>query len=223
MAKIQNHRQLEFQKTHWRYRYSHGGQLRNSRKGRGARPLSSKTPIHLVLKANKCCLRGGFRTYKRYFLIHHLLDKYSKKFFIRIEQVTVQNDHIHLLIRGTKRSHLQNFFRVFSGQIAQRFQRHELLVWSRQERVTGTPQRAPNTTRVTDTPRNKNKAPRVTSITLWKHRPFTRIVKGWKAYKIVEHYLKLNELEATNKISYQKRRLRGLSSSEWYFIFNNCL
>ncbi|MEK6774303.1 MAG: hypothetical protein AABY64_10205 [Bdellovibrionota bacterium] len=37
--------------------------------GRGARPLSSKAPVHLVLKANKECLRGGFRTYRRYFLI----------------------------------------------------------------------------------------------------------------------------------------------------------
>ncbi len=180
-------KQFDFQKIPWKYRYSHGGQLRNSRAGRGARTLSSKAPIHLVLKANKHCLRSGFRTYKRYFLIQNLLDKYSRKFFIKIEQVSIQNDHLHLLIRASKRAQLQNFFRVFSGQVAQRLNQEGLLS-------------------VTDTP-------------LWKYRPFTRVIKGWKAYKIVRNYVQLNEQEALGKISYQKLRLKGLSSAEWELLW----
>ncbi len=68
--------QIDFEKIHWKYRYSHGGQLRNSRRGRNARPLTSKAPIHLVFKANKQVLQTGFRSYRRYFLIQKLLEIY---------------------------------------------------------------------------------------------------------------------------------------------------
>ncbi len=45
--------------VHWKFRYCHGGVLRKSAKGRGARPLSSKDPIHLVFKVNKAAVKGG--------------------------------------------------------------------------------------------------------------------------------------------------------------------
>jgi len=119
--------QLSFQKTNWRHRYSHGGSLRQNRAGRGARPLSTKQSIHLVFKANKDVIRGGFRLSRRFALIHHLLQKYRMKFWIRIEQVSIQGDHIHLLIRTTRRSQYLYFFRVVAGQISQRFEKEGLL------------------------------------------------------------------------------------------------
>jgi hypothetical protein len=45
---------------------------------------------------------------------------------------------------------------------------------------------------------------------VWKHRPFTRVVKGRRAERILRDYIKLNELEARGEIPYQKHRLRGL-------------
>jgi hypothetical protein len=47
-------------------------------------------------------------------------------------------------------------------------------------------------------------------VPLWKYRPFTRVVRGFKAYKIVRDYIQLNEKEATGEIRYSKQRLRGL-------------
>jgi len=120
-------KQLSFQTTNWRHQYSHGGSLRQKRAGRGARPLSTKQSIHLVLKANKDVIRGGFRLARRFALIHHLLQRYRIKFWIRIEQVSIQGDHIHLLIRTTRRSQYLYFFRVVAGQIAQRFEKEGLL------------------------------------------------------------------------------------------------
>ncbi len=188
--------QLDFEKTNWKFRFSHGGILRNLRKGRGARPLSGKDPLHLVLKANREYLRGGLRTYRRYFLIQKIIDRYSRKFFVKIEQVSIQNDHVHFLVRSARRAQLQNFFRVVSGQIAQQFQKQELLNM-REVSVIGTRG----------------------ALKLWKYRPFTRVVRGWKAYNVVRNYVRLNEQEALGNIPYRKERLKGLSAGEWQALW----
>ncbi len=54
---------------------------------------------------------------------------------------------------------------------------------------------------------------------LWRYRPFSRVVKGYRAYVIVRDYIQLNEQEILGKISYQKNRLRGLSSSDWTILW----
>lgn len=167
--------------NHWKYRYCHGGTLRKSSKGRGARPLYGKDPIHLVYKINKTAVRGGLRSPRNFFLISTLLKKYSKKFFVRIEQHSVQTDHIHILIRGGKRSQMQSFLRVLAGQFAQR---------------------------LTDTFSSKYEGERI-----WKHRPFTRVIKGFKPYQIVRDYIQLNECEVLGR-AYSKSRLRGLSQEQ---------
>jgi putative transposase len=185
--------QLHFlqQKKFWsRYRYSSGGSLRNSRAGRKARVLSSKDPLHLVFKANKDCVKSGLRSYKRYFLILKLLQKYALKFGVKIEQTSIQYDHIHILLRAPRRSNYFSFFRVLAGQIAQEFMKQGL------------------NQSVTDTPKK-----------LWKQRPFSRVVKGYKAYKVVRNYIQLNEAEGMKIISYSKTRLKGLSSSEWKLLW----
>jgi len=290
--------QLSFQKTNWRHQYSHGGSLRQKRAGRGARPLSTRESIHLVFKANKDVIRGGFRNHRRFALIHHLLQRYRIKFWIRIEQVSIQGDHIHLLIRTTRRSQYLHFFRILAGQIAQRFEKEGLLTVSSSmpavsvkakslasssknpiPSVTDTPKwrasvekgsseaskaslkvrrlnasiasvkgtigtNATGFVAVTDTPgrqisveaRSLRGEPgmglrsvqgqsggisqgQLRLKRLWRHRPFTRVVKGWKAYKTVRDYIQLNEKEALGEIAYRSERLRGLSSADWEILW----
>ncbi len=187
-------RQLELEKVHWKHRWSHGGQLRQKRKGRGSRPLS-KDPVHLVLKASKDKIRGGFRTPRRFKLIHLILERYSQKFYVKVEQVSVQGDHLHLNIRSGTRTNYQKFFRVFAGQIAQQFEKEGLLTM----------------THVTGTPKPKS---------LWRYRPFTRVVRGYKAYRALKNYIQLNEKEATGEIPYRSERLKGLSNSEWEMLWS---
>jgi hypothetical protein len=55
---------------------------------------------------------------------------------------------------------------------------------------------------------------------LWKYRPFTRVVRGWKAYQVVRSYIRLNEKEARGEIPYRKQRLRGLSSADWGILWS---
>jgi putative transposase len=197
-------KQQSFEKINWQHKYSYGGLLRQKQAGRKARPLSSKNSIHLIFKANREYIRGGFRTHRRFQLLHAIVQKYSRHFWVRIEQISIQGDHIHILIRCYRRSKYLDFFRVVAGQIAQRFQQEGLMIRHHA---------------MTDTPRNGEKVAR-TQVKLWKYRPFTRVVVGWKAYKTVRDYVQLNEQEILGKIPYRKERLKGLSSTEWEILWS---
>lgn len=210
-------KQQSFEKIHWRHRFSHGGSLRNQRAGRSARPLSSRDPIHLVFKARRETVKTGFRTYRRYFLIQRIVEFYSRRFYVKIEQISVQGDHLHLLVRTGRRSNFQSFFRVVAGQIAQQFQKQQLVTdpLVRASKPHGTDKPGPRPRlRVTDTPRPETRVSKRSGTGLWKYRPFTRVVKGWRAYRIVRDYIQLNEREVLGERVYRKERLRGLQKEE---------
>ena len=199
--------QTSFLKSTGVHALSHGGSLRNQRKGRGQRPLSCKESLHIVFKLDRRRLRSkSLRAHKPFALSQAILKRYAKKFFIKIEQVSIQGDHIHALVRTSQRSFFHHFFRVTSGQIAQQFQKQGLLVSATYKKS------------VTDTP-GKSATKRKK---LWIYRPFSRVVKGFKAYKIVRNYIQLNEQEARGIIKYSKLRLRGLSNEEWEILWSDC-
>ena len=194
-------KQGSFFKTNWKHHLSHGGTLRNKRAGRVQRPLSTKESLHVVFKLNSIRLRHrSLRATRCFALSNQIIKKYAMHFGVKIEQLSIQSDHIHALIRTTSRSQFHHFFRVVAGQIAQRFQSEGLLS------LAG----------VTDTPKNSHQSPG----SLWKYRPFSRVIKGWKAYKIVRNYIQLNEKEVRGEFRYQKQRLRGLSSSDWRLLWS---
>lgn len=216
-------KQLSLEKTNWKHRFCYGGTLRQKRNGRKARPLSTKTMIHLVLKANKERIRGGFRTHQRFQRIHFILRKYAKYFWIRIDQISIQSDHIHVLIRAPRRSKYLDFFRVVAGQIAQRLEKEGLLSAVHasggirsQERVTDTPKFSATKTDLHAARRMKSA---IRPKKLWRYRPFTRVVNGYRAWKIVQDYIQLNEKEALGEIIYHKERLRGLSLADWNVLW----
>ncbi|AZZ37665.1 hypothetical protein CIK05_12950 [Bdellovibrio sp. qaytius] len=181
---------------------SHGGSLRQKRKGRGFRPLSPSKPVHLVLKANRFHMRSGFRSPQAHQIVVRVIKRYAKRFFINVEQVAICGDHCHLLVRLSRRAQGQHFFRVVAGQIAQEFGKQGLL-----KSVTGTPK--------------ASKKVQVSSPKLWLFRPFTRVVKGFRAYKIVRDYIQLNKKEAEGKIAYKKERLKGLTSIEYAMLWSS--
>ena len=215
---MHKHKQISFFKTDWKHHHNHGGQLRQKRKGRKQRPLSCSDPLHVVFKINRELLRRkSLRDYKNFTLVKKILARYAKRFFIKVEQVSVQADHIHCLVRTSRRSHFHYFFRVTAGQIAQQFQNKDLLELSRLRKVTDTPQlnNKPKIGLVDQRQATKGEG----SLKLWKYRPFSRVVKGWKAYKIVRNYVQLNEKEALGRITYRKERLKGLSLAEWGLLW----
>lgn len=206
--------------------YSHGGELRKKRSGRGSRPLSTKDSHHLVFKVDKEKLRNrSFRHPKSFKYVQFLIEKYSRKFYVKIEQISYQHDHIHILARSSRRSNFHNFFRVFAGQIAQNL------------KVTDTP-KVPlenSSKSVTDTTPKfrtdsipsamheldaKSGVSTKKEFRFWKSRPFTRIVKEWRSYLVVRDYIQLNEKEITGAILYRKKRLVGLSTGDWKLLWS---
>ena len=182
--------QLTFFRT--KNKFSYGGELRKLKNGRGHRPISVKSPIHVVFKVNRHRLRHrSLRSPQSFKLVHFIVARYSKYFSVKIEQLSIQHDHLHLLIRSSRRKNIQHYFRVVAGQIAQRLEFEGLLY-----PVTDTLQR------------------------IWKHRPFSRIVFGRKGLRIIKNYIQLNEKEALGKIPYRKTRLRGLSSADWKLLWS---
>lgn len=205
--------QLTFIKNNWKTKYSHGGDLRRLKAGRGQRPLSTRDPLHLVFKADRSVLHGkSFRGYRSLQIIHRILKRYSWRFFVRIEQVSIQGDHIHLLVRCPRRAQFHHFFRVVAGQIAQIFEKEGLL-----HRVTDTPHKLRGP--LDDEVGHRKKSLKRRKRKLWPQRPFTRVVKSFRAYQIVRDYIQLNELEAQGKIPYRKTRLKGLSAGEWEILW----
>jgi REP element-mobilizing transposase RayT len=190
-ANRKSNKQLSLAKSakhDWKFRYNHGGALRKKRKGRFARSLSTKTAIHLVFKAQRSNLRRGYRSPLGFYICNHVIKKYAKRFFVSISEQAICNDHIHLIVRFSKRSLGQHFLRVVAGQIAQQLEKNGFLV--------------------TDTQ------------SIWKYRPFSRVVKGWAASLWVTDYVRLNEMEASGKIKYSKQRLKGLSAGEWGILWS---
>lgn len=203
-------KQQSFYAIHHRHRYCHGGALRKLARGRGQRPLSGKEALHAVFKIDRSRLRHrGLRVAPCFQMIHQVVRQYAKRFFVKIEKMSIQGDHVHLVIRTTRRSHFHYFFRVVAGQIAQRFEQEGLLWGTHKSPMTDTPR-----------PRISRKKPAGQKGTkLWLSRPFSRVVRGRQAYRVVMDYVQLNEQEALGKIKYRKKRLRGLSSGEWEILW----
>ncbi len=197
-------KQTSFLTSKTNHQFSHGGELRSKRAGRGQRPLSTKEPLHVVFKVNKSTLKlKTLRGPKEFRCLHQILKKYAQRFLVKIEQISVQNDHIHLLIRTSRRSQFHHFFRVCSGQISQQFRRLGFLKFKY----------------VTDTHKTHNSHSTANKLNFWKHRPFSRVIRGFKAYKVVKNYIQLNEKEAMGLIPYRKTRLKGLSLAEWSILW----
>ena len=212
--------QTQFQLASSSRSLEHGGEHRKKRHGRGRRAISCKESLHVVFKLNRIVLKTqSLRTHQNFKLSHEIIQKYAARFFVKIEQISIQGDHIHCLVRTCRRSFFHHFFRVVSGQIAQQFEKTDKLRYVVDERFKN------KLRSVTDTPKNiqRRTSSKGNSIKrklkLWMYRPFSRVVRGYKAYKVVRNYIQLNEKEALGLIPYKKNRLRGLSLAEWEILW----
>ena len=93
---------------------SFGGEL-NHKKRKSRRPLDSKKPLHIVLRAV-----GN----KPFFLhqdplINKIIEKWAARFAVKIYESSVNANHLHLVIGFNHRNLYQYFVSALSGQIAQ--------------------------------------------------------------------------------------------------------
>jgi REP element-mobilizing transposase RayT len=160
----------------------HGGTFSIGRR-RKLRPLSVKSPIHLVLRSD---FAYGNRSLLRHRpLIKKIIKKAEKRFHIKIYEIAVVSNHIHLLIKGKHRKDIQNFFRVVAGHIAQDILRQFPIL------KTDIAGGAPNI-------REKDNK-------FWQTRIYSRLVSWGREFIAVKKYIIQNTLEALGLIPYKER------------------
>ncbi len=143
-----------------------GGLLTTERAHRTARPLSTKYPIHLVLRSSQAKEGKSFWKKENARFIQYILKKISKKWGVEILNCANVGNHLHLMIKLKNRFTYEKFICGVTGAISL-----HLTKW------------------------NKNKGPRRPEDKFWDFRPYTRIVIGFAAKLRMQDYLDINKLE----------------------------
>ena len=169
----------------------HGGSLLLGRR-RSKRPLSVKEPLHLVLRSDFAYGKRSLTKHRS--LIERVIQKYSKRFRIRVYEKAIVTNHIHLLVKGQSKTELANFFRVTAGQIAQEILKSFPILPSEKPVGGGTPAKAGRT----PTRESEN--------TFWQTRIYSRILSWGREFKVVTAYVIQNTLEAFGLAPYKPRK-----------------
>jgi REP element-mobilizing transposase RayT len=164
----------------------HGGSAAIGKR-KSQRSLSIKRPIHLVLKSHRAVGKRNLLRHRT--LIENVLRKAQRRFHIRIYEMAIVSNHIHLLVKGYSRTDLQNFFRVAAGHIAQQILKLHPLT-DKESLKTGGAQG-----------KEENK--------FWISRIYSRLVTWGREYQIVQRYVVQNALEALGIIPYKPRAESG--------------
>ena len=168
-------------------RLAFGGELLKRAKNRHARPVSSKNPMHLVLRSSRAKGRFSFGHSANLVQVKQIINRHCAKYGVKLVKYSNNFNHLHMLMKFPSREIYLRCIRSLTAQLAMA--------------VTG--------------------AKKLTSLKsifgvkgFWDHRPFTRVVRGMKAYKIVCDYIRLNELEAGGALPKRSGRLRDVTPEE---------
>jgi REP element-mobilizing transposase RayT len=147
---------------------AYGGDLLKTRKGRSqSRPLDTKNTMHLILKSLKATGEWSFWKPKNKNEINRIIAKFSKKYGVKICSMANVGNHLHFQIKLSNRHTYDPFIRAITSAIAMA--------------VTGASK--------------INKFKLEAKDRFWDRRPFTRVVKGYKAYLNLRDYIEINRLE----------------------------
>ena len=100
---------------------THGGSKAKGKR-KVSRPLSTKLPIHLVLKA-----KDPFQLLRNVEVIEQTIRKYTNKFSVTVYEIAVHADHIHLSFKVPSRELYRRWIRAVTSVLALRIAR---LKWS---------------------------------------------------------------------------------------------
>ena len=95
----------------------YGGELR-LRKRKTARPLTSKKVMHFVFRSDIAVGEHSFRRTGNRSLVEKNLHRWANHFGVTVYKFSVNSNHIHVAVKGMHRKGLQDFLRVFAGQLA---------------------------------------------------------------------------------------------------------
>jgi putative transposase len=158
---------------------AYGGTLRCTREGRsGPRPISTRETMHLVLRSTKATGEWSFKKPKNEKKIREIVARFSQKYGVRMISIGFVGNHIHFQLKLGNRFAFKPFIRGLTSSIAM-----AVTGVSRWTRVKGIGGPA------------KNQGTTKTGERFWDYRPFTRVVRGFRALLNLKDYIKVNELE----------------------------
>ena len=160
----QSCKQAEFMNQ--KYPLQYGGILRNKAKNRGARPLSSKDTLHLVMRSSQAKKDYSFRNPKHFAKLGLLIQNFSKTKGVQILSLANVGNHLHLQIKITNRTLYKAWIRGLSSAIA-------MLIAGQKG--------------LADLKKQNKK--------FWDYRPFTRVVRSFRAFLNLKDYIEINQLE----------------------------
>lgn len=152
---------------------AYGGDLRKKAKNRGARAISTRHSMHMVLRSTLA--QGAWSFRKHDHKIKSIANRFAQKYGVRLISLANAGNHLHMQIQITNRHTYRAFVRALTGAIAMA--------------VTGASRWA------TLSQRLKEVGAKAGSKSFWDYRPFTRIIQGFKAFLTLRDYIHINRLE----------------------------
>jgi REP element-mobilizing transposase RayT len=154
---------------------SYGGELYKKRKGRAhARPLSTRSSMHLVLRSTQARGKKSFLEPSNAYKIKHFVKKFATKYHVQILSLANVGNHLHMQIKLGWRRGYKPFIQALTAAIAVAVGGRSR--WNKQKT---------NAEASTDKKIKK----------FWDLRPFTRIVQGFRAHLTLSNYIEINRLE----------------------------
>lgn len=95
---------------------AHGGTLYRKRKGRGPRPLATRSTMHLVLRSSRAQGDWSFVAHKA--KIQEITEHFCRKHAVRLSSLANVGNHLHLHLRLTNRRTYNAFIRALTAAIA---------------------------------------------------------------------------------------------------------
>ena len=179
--------QLKFDSKELRSELRFGGSLLKKAKSRTARPVSSKDPMHLVLRSTKAKGVYSFGYKTNVSKVKKIVDRHCAKYGVKLIEYSNNFNHLHLLLKFPSRAIYLRFIRSLTGSLA--------------IAVSGA-----------------NKLKCLKEIFgkqgFWDFRPFTRVVRSLRGYKVARDYVVLNQLEAADVLPKRKGRLKDVEAGE---------
>lgn len=195
-------KQLHLFKTDLRF---FGGRLLHGKR-RTARPLSSKEPLHIVMRSSWAHGAHSFLRPRNKNEIQRLIIITAKKYEITVYQRALAGNHLHLVVRAPHRRNYKTFVRVLSSRIASHVMHNQSFQVFRRYVLRQEPGDPSSQSHQAIT------EPQGLEQQFWQFRPWSRVLSWGRDYRTCCAYVVQNTLEALGFIEY---RPRNNSYAKW--------
>jgi REP element-mobilizing transposase RayT len=157
------------------FTHGFGGSLLKKSHAKTARPFKRNHATHIVLRSTKARGENSFLNHVKW--INLQIKNISAACGVKIERHENVGNHLHILIRSSRRESQRAFLRGITGTIARKF---------------------------TGAKKGMQKGQK-----FWDALPFSRVIVGNQAYRIIQDYFNKNRIEAIGFSFFVKEQIYG--------------